>query len=72
MKKVLSAWIEQYLQFDSKLEYMAYISDLEQKKQNFKEIEYNQDVSGKVTLHIRKQYNNNTFPDERSEKKYEI
>lgn len=32
MKKILSAWIEQILQFDSKLEYMAYISDLEQKK----------------------------------------
>lgn len=64
MKKVLSAWIEQYLQFDSKLEYMAYISDLEQKKQKFKEIEHNQDVSGKVTLRIRKQYNNNNFPDE--------
>lgn len=63
MKKVLSAWIEQYLQFDSKLEYMAYISSLEQKKQKFKEIEHKQDISGKVTLHIRKQYNNNTFPD---------
>jgi hypothetical protein len=64
MKKVVSAWIEQYLQFDSKLEYMAYISELEQKKQKFREIEHNQDISGKVTLHIRKQYNNNTFPDE--------
>lgn len=63
MKKVLSAWIEQYLQFDSKLEYMAYISELEQKKQRFREIEHNQDISGKVTLHIRKQYNNNVFPD---------
>mgnify|MGYP003295984110 CR=1 FL=1 len=64
MKKVLSAWIEQYLQFDSKLEYMAYISSLEQKKQKFKEIEHKQDISGKVILHIRKQYNNNTFPDD--------
>jgi hypothetical protein len=64
MKKVISAWIEQYLQFDSKLEYMAYISELEQKKQRFKEIKHSRDISGKVTLHIRKQYNNNTFPDE--------
>lgn len=64
MKKVLSAWIEQYLQFDSKLEYMAYIKDLEQKKQKFKEIEHNRDVSGKVTLHIKKQYNNNKFSDD--------
>ena len=63
MKKILSAWIEQILQFDSKLEYMAYISDLEQKKQKFRVVEQNQDVSGKVTLHIRKQYNNNVFPN---------
>lgn len=64
MKKILSAWIEQILQFNSKLEYMAYISDLEQKKQKFKVVEQNQDESGKVTLHIRKQYNENIFPDD--------
>lgn len=63
MKKILSAWIEQILQFDSKLEYMAYISDLEQKKQKFRVVEQNQDVSGKVTLHIQKQYNSNVFPN---------
>jgi hypothetical protein len=62
MKKILSAWIEQILQFDSKLEYMAYISDLEQKKQKFSVVEQEQDSSGKVTLHIKKQYNNNVFP----------
>lgn len=61
MKKILSAWIEQILQFDSKLEYMAYISDLEQKKQKFSVVEQEQDSSGKVTLHIKKQYNNNVF-----------
>lgn len=63
MKKILSAWIEQILQFDSKLEYMAYISDLEQKKQKFRVVEQNQDGSGKVTLRIQKQYNNNVFPN---------
>ena len=62
MKKIVSAWIEQILQFDSKLEYMAYISDLEQKKQKFSVVEQEQDSSGKVTLHIKKQYNNNVFP----------
>ncbi len=62
MKKILSAWIEQILQFDSKLEYMGYINDLEQKKQKFSVVEQNQDDSGKVTLHIKKQYNNNIFP----------
>ena len=64
MKKILSAWIEQILQFDSELEYMAYISDLEQKEQKFIVVEQNQDDSGKVTLHIKKQYNNNIFSSE--------
>lgn len=64
MKKIIAAWIEQILEFPSKLEYLAYISGLEQKEQKFKEVTCNQDVSGKVTLRIRKQYNNNNFPDE--------
>lgn len=62
MKKILSAWIEQILQFDSESEYMGYINHLEQKKQKFSVVEQNQDDSGKVTLHIKKQYNNNIFP----------
>lgn len=62
MKKILSAWIEQILQFDSESEYMGYINYLEQKKQKFSVVEQNQDDSGKVTLHIKKQYNNNIFP----------
>ncbi len=62
MKKILSAWIEQILQFDSESEYMEYINDLEQKKQKFLVVEQEQDSSGKVTLHIKKQYNNNVFP----------
>jgi di/tripeptidase len=62
MKKILSAWIEQILQFDSESEHMEYINDLEQKKQKFLVVEQEQDSSGKVTLHIKKQYNNNVFP----------
>lgn len=64
MKKILAAWIEQILEFPSKLEYLAYMGDLEQKKQKFRVVSYEQDVSGKVTLQIRKQYNNNNFPEE--------
>ena len=64
MKHIKSAWIEQILEFDSKLEYLAYISELEQSGRKFKEIEQNQNTSGKVTVRIRKQYNNNHFPDE--------
>ena len=62
MKKILSAWIEQILQFDSESGYRAYVRDLEQKKQKFSVVEQEQDSSGKVTLHIKKQYNNNIFP----------
>lgn len=62
MKKILSAWIEQILQFDSESEHMEYINHLEQKKQKFLVVEQEQDSSGKVTLHIKKQYNNNVFP----------
>lgn len=63
MKKIISAWIEQVVQFDSKMEYLTYIGELEQSDKKFKEIEYAQDESGKVTVKVRKQYNNNVFPD---------
>ena len=64
MKKILSAWIEQNLEFDSKLEYLTYIAELEQSGRKFKEIEHKQESSGKVRLRIRKQYNNNQFPED--------
>lgn len=63
MKKIISAWIEQVVQFDSKIGYLTYISELEQSGKKFKEMDYCQDESGKVTVKVRKQYNNNTFPD---------
>jgi len=64
LKKIIAAWIEQILEFDGKLEYMAYIEGLKQKGQQFKEISYEQLGSGVVKIRIRKQYNNNAFPDE--------
>ena len=67
MKKIVAAWIEQILEFPTKLEYLAYISELEQKKQKFKEVSYEQSESGAVKIGIRKQYNNNAFPDENTE-----
>ena len=63
MKKIVAAWIEQSLEFPSKLEYMAYIEDLKRKGQLFKEVSYNQLETGVVRIGIRKQYNNNAFPD---------
>ena len=65
MKVIKAAWIEQILEFDSKLENLAYIEKLKHgRPQQFKEVSIEQDTSGKVTLRIRKQYNNNTFPED--------
>lgn len=64
MKKIVAAWIEQILEFPSKLEYLAYIEGLKQKDQKFREISVKQLQSGVVRLHIMKQYNNNNFPEE--------
>ena len=65
MKKIVAAWIEQILEFPSRLEYIAYIEGLKHgKTQKFKEMSYEQLESGVVRITIRKQYNNNAFPDE--------
>lgn len=64
MKKIVQAWIEQILQFDCRMEYLAYIEGLKEGNIKFKVIEQHQTLDGKVTLRIRKQYNKNNFPDE--------
>lgn len=64
VKTIIAAWIEQILEFPSKLEYMTYMEGLKQKKQKFKEVHYEQLESGVVRIQIRKQYNNNAFPDD--------
>lgn len=64
LKKILLAWIEQQLQFDSKLESLTYIEELKKSGRKFRIVSNKQDASGKVTLQIKKQYNNNAFPDE--------
>ena len=64
MIKILMAWIEQIVQLDSKLEALAYIEELKKTGRKFSIVSNRQDVTGKVFLQIRKQYNNNIFPDE--------
>ncbi len=65
MKKIVAAWIEQILEFPTKLEYLAYIESLKKgKPQKFKETSFEQLESGVVRITIRKQYNNNAFPDD--------
>lgn len=36
VKKIVAAWIEQILEFDGKLEYMAYVEGLKQKSSGSK------------------------------------
>ena len=65
MKKIIAAWIEQILEFPSKLEYLAYMEELKKgRPQKFKEVSYEQLESGAVRIRIMKPYNNNAFPDE--------
>lgn len=65
MKKILLAWIEQVLQFDDSAEYNDYMKKLQSgRPQKFKVIDKKQDADGKVFLIIRKQYNNNQFPED--------
>lgn len=64
MKKILTAWIEQVVQLDSKLESLTYIEELKKTGRKFSIISNRQDATGKVFLRIRKQYNNNIFPDD--------
>ena len=65
MKRIVHAWIEQILQFDTKLECLAYIEEIKKKNQKFKIIKQERDKCGVVTLQIRKQYNKNNFPDQK-------
>lgn len=64
MKKIVAAWIEQILEFPSKLEYLAYMEILKQKHQRFHVTSEEQLESGVMRIRIRKQYNNKAFPDD--------
>jgi hypothetical protein len=64
VKKIVAAWIEQILEFPSKLEYLAYMEILKQKHQRFHVTSEEQLESGVMRIRIRKQYNNNAFPDD--------
>lgn len=65
MKKIVAAWIEQILEFPNRLEYLAYMESLKNgRPQKFKETAYEQLETGVVRITIRKQYNNNAFPDD--------
>lgn len=65
MKKILFAWIEQVLEFDSEQEAAEYKRKLASgRKQVYRIIEEKTLENGQVRLHIKKQYNKNIFPDD--------
>lgn len=63
MKKILVAWIEQTVQFDSATEYMDFIEKLEKSKKKYFVMSKEEHEDGTVLICIRKQYNNNRFPE---------
>lgn len=63
MKKIISAWIEQHLEFDSEMEYAVFYQDLKNGKRKFRVISTEKLPDGKIKVHLMKQYNNNNFPE---------
>lgn len=63
MKKIISAWIEQVIEFDSMTEYQKFINDLKNGKKAYRIITPGCKVDGKICTHIMRQYNNNNFPE---------
>lgn len=61
MKKILEAWVEQKLQFDSQLECELYLRNL---KVSYMILNRTLEPDGKYTIGIRKQYNNTPLPKE--------
>lgn len=60
---IKQAWIEQILEFDSKIQYAAWLEKLERSDKKFK-IVSTTDLGNGVLVRVRKQYNNNNFPDD--------
>ena len=57
MKKVISACVDQILEFDSEQEVDRLLENLKMKKQRFSVIWKNTLNNGKVQIRIKKQYN---------------
>lgn len=63
MKKIVAAWIEQILEFDSLEESNCYARDLINKGKKFAVMAVDENLpDGHVRVRLRKQYNNNNFP----------
>lgn len=62
MKKILSAWIEQKIQFDSEMEWVAFHHDLKNGRKAYEVLNEMKQSDGSMIVHLRRQYNNNQFP----------
>ena len=62
MKKILTAWIEQKIQFDSEMEWVAFHHDLKTGKKAYEVLSETKEPDGSMVVHLRRQYNNNSFP----------
>lgn len=62
-KHILKAFIEQVVQLDSEADYKDYIDSLKRGRTLYFIKDVKRDATGKVFVTIRKQYNNNVFPD---------
>lgn len=63
MKRVILAWIEQKIEFDSEMEYAAFEHDLATGRKKYRIIDTEKHKDGKFRVHLIRQYNNNEFPE---------
>lgn len=62
MKKILEAWIEQKIKFDSEMEWLTFYHDLKNGKKAYEVVSEEKCSDGSVVVHLLRQYNNNKFP----------
>lgn len=62
-KHILTAFIEQVVQLDGEADHKDYIDSLKRGRTLYFIKDVKRGAAGKVFVTIRKQYNNNVFPD---------
>lgn len=67
VKKIVKAWIQQIIEFDSEEEYNKYADEISKNGKKWDASLVIDEKTGKVTAIVRKQYNNNAFPDDEKE-----
>lgn len=68
-QKILTAFIEQVVQLENESDYQKYLNFLKAGRTLYCIKDKKTDAAGKVYVTIRKQYNNNVFPDAGTERR---